>query len=501
LLPSPPAMPDTSDIEALRARLASLDKLRRETGRARPATIIPEHWSEKRRTATMARRPGTVSRLESGAASFVHAASFCPAESEWGRARRERVDAGDVQGAVAVEVDYVAKELGVALCKDPEDTAELRSEVWEVVEDVMEALPESGCFGFVEKEGVLYPADAEDQAAAPAMEPKDIITQVQERCAATIQQQLEQCPSRYQLAALPDADEVSKESFGESAEEDVGFKWYCGRGSTDVLSSCGEEQEADSLDAHEQARTTQAEPTRDQKDHESSQQATEPSAQLPLDQFLEEQANVTANSVKQLQSRIWQASEQLRQQFASEASSLRRDMPGLRRKREVQRKVWRDATTEWRQLMHRTRRAQEESLRRRYQEELRNSPQPSEEKQADLRERFAEAQQAVSARFRLEAKFLEQSVQGTEIAFLGPEQPDDEERLAEKGDCVKLIATVLTATALGASGAAIVFGAPAVVLGGLAGLLGQAENQAAAALGKEERDSGKQVIFLQHQLR
>jgi len=115
-------------------------------------------------------------------------------------------------------VDYVAKELGVVLCEDPEDAAGLLADVWDVVEDVMEGLPESACKGFVERDGVLYAADEDDKetTATDAMDPDDIIAEVQHQCNARMQGKLR----RSKYADSSDSDEACQDA-------DTGFQRYC----------------------------------------------------------------------------------------------------------------------------------------------------------------------------------------------------------------------------------------------------------------------------------
>mmetsp|Transcript_62448 Transcript_62448/g.167194 ORF Transcript_62448/g.167194 Transcript_62448/m.167194 type:complete len:270 (+) Transcript_62448:27-836(+) len=161
-----------SDAARLEAQLSSLDDLRAAEIKA-AASPLPAHWSEERKAATAARHGGSVSRLQSGVSSLVQSKRICPAESVWGAARQKRVDAGDVQGAMIVELDWVAKELRIPLSDDPRETALILDKAWQAVEAAMEEMPDSDGTGLVEKDGVLYLQ--EETEASPASFSRSIL--------------------------------------------------------------------------------------------------------------------------------------------------------------------------------------------------------------------------------------------------------------------------------------------------------------------------------------
>mmetsp|Transcript_62453 Transcript_62453/g.167216 ORF Transcript_62453/g.167216 Transcript_62453/m.167216 type:complete len:208 (+) Transcript_62453:27-650(+) len=169
-----------SDAARLEAQLSSLDDLRAAEIKA-AASPLPAHWSEERKAATAARHGGSVSRLQSGVSSLVQSKRICPAESVWGAARQKRVDAGDVQGAMIVELDWVAKDLGLPLCDDPRETALILEKVWEAVEDAMEEMPDSDGTGLVEKDGVLYLQEEADVAPPVPFSPDALCEAVRDK--------------------------------------------------------------------------------------------------------------------------------------------------------------------------------------------------------------------------------------------------------------------------------------------------------------------------------
>mmetsp|Transcript_62446 Transcript_62446/g.167188 ORF Transcript_62446/g.167188 Transcript_62446/m.167188 type:complete len:217 (+) Transcript_62446:27-677(+) len=178
-----------SDAARLESQLSSLDDLRASESKLTAssaegkaaASPMPAHWSEERKAATAARHGGSVSRLQSGVSSLVQSKRICPAESVWGAARQKRVDAGDVQGAMIVELDWVAKDLGMPLCDDPRETALILEKVWEAVEDAMEEMPDSDGTGLVEKDGVLYLQEEADVAPPVPFSPDTLCEAVRDK--------------------------------------------------------------------------------------------------------------------------------------------------------------------------------------------------------------------------------------------------------------------------------------------------------------------------------
>mmetsp|Transcript_127913 Transcript_127913/g.292207 ORF Transcript_127913/g.292207 Transcript_127913/m.292207 type:complete len:422 (+) Transcript_127913:106-1371(+) len=343
------------------------------------------------------------------------------------------------------------------------------------------------------------PAESEETTATDAMDPEDIIAEVQHQCNTRIQGKLRRSKS----GDLSDSDEASQ-------DEDTGFTRYCGMSDTPGLEdgstqrttsreeqeiqtpSSGEEQRAKIPEVAQEkqfkaapagARRPQAAPTDGQSPEAASIKdcdAVGSMSQETWDQFREAQQQVMDQTVQELRSRISKESRELSQRFQNEAKQLKREWNAsttLAQQRELQRKVWRDAATQWRQQMKKTSKIQEENLQCQYQEELRNLADPSIENKNELRSIFAEVRQTLGSRFRLEGQYLEQSVRETETQLLGV-QPDAVERRECVADAAKLIVTVLAAAGLGAAVGSLVIGTTAAVaVGGVVGC------QVAAVLG------------------
>mmetsp|Transcript_127914 Transcript_127914/g.292211 ORF Transcript_127914/g.292211 Transcript_127914/m.292211 type:complete len:319 (+) Transcript_127914:106-1062(+) len=212
------------------------------------------------------------------------------------------------------------------------------------------------------------PAESEETTATDAMDPEDIIAEVQHQCNTRIQGKLRRSKS----GDLSDSDEASQ-------DEDTGFTRYCGMSDTPGLEdgstqrttsreeqeiqtpSSGEEQRAKIPEAEQEkqfkaapagAWRPQAAPTDGQSPEAASRccDAVGPLSQKSRNQFRKALQQIIDKTWQELNSsfskQLRELAQRFSQRFRNEVAQLKREenpSMTLAKQRKLHRQVWRDA--------------------------------------------------------------------------------------------------------------------------------------------------------------